>query len=182
MLFSHLRRALNRKGPLYFFPVVLPKQLGAFCWDQDYGYQEMPMTLDSNMLFMPYSFLPQYCALFGKKEVEPALTSGGTTSAKEEDVLAQIVFDQEKERMDNSDLVRNVEAQWYYSHSCSSSSLSVFFIDFHKRLVNGPGGEWPRLLGQRNSPEKSACSRTKAPLFPRAHSTGMSSQLSSILN
>lgn len=61
----------------------------------------MPVTLDSNMLFMPYSFLLQYCALFGKKEVEPALTSGGrggtTTSAKEENALAQIVFDQEKE-------------------------------------------------------------------------------------
>lgn len=57
----------------------------------------MPLTLDSNMLFMPYSFLPQCCALFGKKDVKPALPLGGTTLAKEENVLARIVFDQVEE-------------------------------------------------------------------------------------
>lgn len=70
----------------------------------------MSVALDSNMLFMPYSFLPQYCALFGQKEAEPALSLGGT-SAKEENILALIVFDQQEEQVVSSELVRNVEVK-----------------------------------------------------------------------
>lgn len=75
------------------------KQCGVFSWVQEYRYQGMSVALDSNIFFMPYSFLPQYCVLFVQKEAEPALPLGGTTLAKAENILAWTVFEQQEEQM-----------------------------------------------------------------------------------
>lgn len=74
----------------------------------------MSVAPDSNILFMPYFFLPQYCPPFVQKEAEPALPLGGGTLAKVENVFAWIVFDQQEERVVSSELRRNYGGKAFF--------------------------------------------------------------------
>lgn len=102
-------KSSKQERPIIIFPVVLLKQCGVFSGVLEYRYQEMSVHLIATSYFC----LTPFYHIFVQKEAESALPSG-RTSAKVENVLVWIVFDQQEEQGVSSESRRNYRDKAFF--------------------------------------------------------------------